>query len=113
MNIEIISLATKLAERYGVPLTSLLPLAALKDVKVDDLTVEHVQSVVKAFGLETTVTDGTVSTVAAALKAADIDAVADLLRSPEQIEPVVKALGLAPPDENLIICPHCSGFIVP
>lgn len=113
MNIEIISLAASLAERYGVPLTSLLPLAALKDVKVADLTVEHVQTVVKALGLGTTVTDETVSNVAAAMKAANIDAVADLVRSPEQVELVAKALGLAPLDENLIICPHCSGFIVP
>lgn len=113
MNIEIISLAANLAERYGVPLTSLLPLTTLKDVKVDDLTVEHVQTVVKALGLGSTVTDETVSNVTVALKAANIDAAADLIRSPEQIEVVVKALGLAPPDENLIICPHCSGFIVP
>lgn len=113
MNIEIISLAANLAERYGVPLTSLVPLAALKDVKVADLTVEHVQTVAKALGLGASVTDETVSNVAAVMKAANVDAVADLIRSPEQVELVVKALGLAPPDENLIICPHCSGFIVP
>jgi hypothetical protein len=84
--------------------------AALKSA---DLTPAIVVDIAKMLGMEIAMDAHLFNQVVKLLAENDVDGLADLVGTPEVLQKLRALLGSSTvaQDDNLIICPHCRGFI--
>lgn len=82
-------------------------------LKTSDLTPVIVRDIAKALGHEFDPDEPTFGAIVGMLKDNNIHDLAEVLGKPEMIERFAKFLkpNMGEGDTNLVICPHCGGYI--
>jgi len=92
---------------------SMLALLPLLGKKLTDLSVDDLNLVSKELGINVQVTEQMRVGALLLAKDGDLDSVADLIKSPEQIKSFVnffKNQAVVNETHKLVSCPHCQNF---
>lgn len=77
----------------GLSLGSMIRLAPLANLKLEDLTIEHAAAVLEELGVKIPVTDELLRAGVSLLRGEDINSVADMIQSPDSVRKLVEFMG--------------------
>lgn len=114
MNLTTLTQVAALAREVGVEPLRLVGLAPMLKLRADQLTTEHLLAIGDAIGMQVNASPETLEVVADFMTSKNASSIWDVLQTPENISAVIGFLNpKVAEDRNIIICPHCSGFIAP
>lgn len=91
--------------------TKLLSLMKYANVTISELKPEIINDILSALGQDELVAPDDLSGIIEVLRADDVDKLADMLQRPDVLPKIMPHLVKKDDDMNMIICPHCDGFV--